>query len=239
MSSHITLANFSTRMIFEFVLNNEELHGQNEDKLSLIDDDSLIVAILCIPKSYRSLFEIIKGDGTLIIKKEELEPAILKGFIKMIASRHILVKGVDKFITYSITQSIEEVDSHYKIRFNNVEFLQRLMKTYKSFIKVYPEAEEVEFTSQYPASLFRYLVTTEYPKHLTFDILSIKDMLNLHKDSSYVSFKIIELKLIPKIKEELARLGIMVKEKRVPADYAKHMTFKFDYTTYNKAYLSG
>lgn len=225
-------------MIFEFVLNNEELHSHNEDKLSLIDDDSLIVAILCIPKSYRSLFEIISEDGTLILKKDELEQSVLKGFIKMISSRHILVKGADKFISYSITERIEEVDSHYKIWFNNVDFLKRLMKTYKSFIQVFPESEEIEFTSQYPASLYRYLVTTKYPKILTFDILSIKDMLNLHKDSSYVSFKIIELKLIPKIKEELARFGISVKEKRQPAEYAKQMIFKFDYTTYKKAYLA-
>ena len=112
------------------------------------------------------------------------------------------------------------------------------MTTYNKFIQVYPEASEMEFTSQYPASLYRYLLTVDYPKNVTFDIVSIKDMLNLHKDSSYVSFKIIEIKLIPKIKEDLARYGIVVKEKRIPADYAKSMIFKMDYTTYKKAYLN-
>ena len=238
MSTQITLANFTTRMIFEFVLNNEELHAHNEDKLSLIDDDSLIVAILCIPKSYRSLFDTISKDGTLIIKRDALDPATLRGFIKMISAKHILVKGVDKFISYSITDKIEEVDSHYKIWFNNHEFFNRMMTTYNKFIQVYPEASEMEFTSQYPASLYRYLLTVDYPKNVTFDIVSIKDMLNLHKDSSYVSFKIIEIKLIPKIKEDLARYGIVVKEKRIPADYAKSMIFKMDYTTYKKAYLN-
>lgn len=223
-------------MIFEYVLLNEEIDQVNHNKLEIVDGDSIVISMLNVPCSYRDFFDKIDKQGSLRIHKDDHKPKVLNGFIKMISTNSILVRGVETSINYTLCSTIIEETNYFVLNFIEVDFFQRLNRIYKTFRDYYPVVSQIEFSNRYAASLYKYILENNFPRSISFDLFALRAMLTLHKDSSYITFRIIELKVVPMMQKELEKIGIIFDVKRQPENYAKNMIFSMNYTDYNKRF---